>query len=136
MSDHSATVVARTLAAAYLPRDLRSPEVIVQKAIELLADNASVTGTAALAAALGGDLGRLAGARADKIEHSSEEMIQLLAKEAGVAPTVADDVLGALYETLWIVLGAELMLDLIAQAPYDLGRELRAAMPGQKRGAF
>ena len=63
-------------------------------------------------------------------------MIQLLAKEAGVAPTVADDVLGALYETLWIELGGDLMLNLIAQAPYDLSRELRAAMPGQKRGSF
>lgn len=136
MSDHSAAIVARTLSAAHLPRGLRSPEAIVQKAVELLADNASVAGTAAFAAALGGELGRLAAARSDKIEHSSEEMIQLLAKEAGVAPTVADDVLGAFYETLWIELGSDVLLDLVAQAPSDLGRELRAAMPGQKRGAF
>lgn len=136
MTDRSAKIVAQTLRAAHLPGNLRSPESVVRAAIELLADNCSERGTAALAEAIGGDLGRLAAARVDKIEHSSEEMIQLLAKEAGVAPTVADDVLGALYETLWIELGPELLEDLMAQAPYDLARELRAAMPGQKRGSF
>lgn len=136
MSDHSAKIVARTLQAAYLPGNLRAPEDVVRTAVELLADNCSERGTAALAEAIGGDLGRLAAARVDKIEHSSEEMIQLLAKEAGVAPTVADDVLGALYETLWIELGRDLLEDLMAQSPYDLARELRAAMPGQKRGSF
>lgn len=134
--DHSAFVTEQALRAAHLPPGLRDPARLVPIATALLADNLSERGAADFAAWLGGELGRVAATRSEKIEHPSEEMIQLLAKEAGVAPSVADNLLGAYYEALWHVLTPGQVDALVAQVPYSLARELRAAMPGQKRGAF
>lgn len=137
MADKSDFIILETLRSAYLPEQVADRgEALVVRAVELLADSLSARGASELADWIGGRLGEAAGRRTDKVEHNTEEWIQLLAKEGGVSPHSADDLIGALLPALWLALGRDRMEILISQVPADVARGIQAAFPGQKRGSF
>lgn len=121
------------LRRAYLPHGLARPERLVDAAVLLLAEQLNVTVRAAFAEAVGD---RFKEGDAAKVERSSDEMIEALAAREQVSASVADDLLGAVFEALWLVLGRDWMERCIRQVPADVARWLMAAMPGDKRGAF
>ena len=136
MATAAEELIKDTIRRAYLPDTVADHEALVSLAVCVFADNLSERGTRQLAEWLGAPLQADVQQRADKLERSVDEMIDLIASEAGVVSAIADDVLGAMLESLWRVLDRDQVDALIAQVPSDVSRTLMAAIPGEARGKF
>ncbi len=136
MSGNVEKLVQETISRAYLPDTIKQPGAVVERALEIFADNLSGRGTRRFAEWIGGDMRSRLEARSDKVERSVDDMIDLLAADTGVTPSIADDLLGNMFEALWHVLDREQMDEIIAQLPAECMRAVMAAIPGEARGHF